>query len=82
MEEERIRKEEEDGWTVVKRKSKAISVGDVQVKKHKKEKDTHDFYNFSLKEDKKNKLIKLREQFEKDKEKIIKMKNSRKFKPF
>lgn len=50
-------------------------------KKKKKPKDMADFYHFQQHEKKREQLLKLREQFEQDKERIAKMRADRKFKP-
>ena len=49
----------------------------------KKKKDVlNDFYSFQSRETKRDRLVKLREQFEDDKNRIAKMKAERKFKPY
>ena len=50
-------------------------------KKKRKHMDTADFYHFQQHEKKREQLLKLREQFEQDKERIARMRASRKFKP-
>lgn len=50
-------------------------------KKKRKQMDTADFYHFQQHEKKREQLLKLREQFEHDKERIARMRASRKFKP-
>ena len=50
-------------------------------KKKRKQMDTADFYHFQQHEKKREQLLKLREQFEQDKERIARMRASRKFKP-
>lgn len=75
-------KDIEEGWTVVKKRK--TNTDDDLPKKNKKKKKTElkNFYRFQFREEKRNRLAQLREQFEKDKEKIRKMKEQRKFKPF
>ena len=50
-------------------------------RKKKRTMDTADFYHFQQHEKKREQLLKLREQFEKDKERIARMRATRKFKP-
>ena len=50
-------------------------------KKKKKQKEMADFYHFQQHERKREGLMKLREQFEQDKERIARMRADRKFKP-
>jgi len=50
-------------------------------KKKRKAMDTSDFYHFQQHEKKREQLLKLREQFEQDKERIARMRATRKFKP-
>lgn len=55
--------------------------GDGARRKKKKAKEMHDFYHFQQHEKKREGLLKLREQFEADRERIAKMRAERKFKP-
>lgn len=55
--------------------------GGVRGRKKKKPKEMVDFYHFQQHEKKREGLMKLREQFEADKERIAKMRADRKFKP-
>ncbi|PWN40682.1 hypothetical protein IE81DRAFT_316316 [Ceraceosorus guamensis] len=48
----------------------------------KKSKELEDFYRFQIREKKREQLASLREQFEKDKQKVEKLKNSRRFNPY
>ena len=50
-------------------------------KKRKKPKDMADFYHFQQHERKREQLVKLREQFEQDRQRIARMRADRKFKP-
>ena len=54
---------------------------DQPKKKKKKAMDTSDFYHFQQHERKREQLMKLREQFEQDKQRIARMRANRKFKP-
>ncbi|KAF7721440.1 Ribosomal RNA-processing protein 7 A [Apophysomyces ossiformis] len=89
---ERMNKMDEDGFVVVTRHKKAkttdgsinvaaVSAESVDLKKAK-QRELFDFYRFHLREKKQNELSELRRKFEEDKEKITKLKQSRKFKPF
>lgn len=75
--------EKDDGWIMVKKRKNPTDISEI-AKKTKKKKNTElkNFYRFQFREEKRNRLAQLREQFEKDKEKIKKMKEQRKFKPF
>ncbi|OBZ70480.1 Ribosomal RNA-processing protein 7 [Grifola frondosa] len=54
-----------------------------RARKHKKEKmEKGSFYAFQIHEKKRNELIELKKNWEADKEKVEKMKSSRKFKPY
>ncbi len=55
--------------------------GGARPKKKKKKIDMSHFYHFQQHERKRQQLENLREQFEKDKERIARMRNDRKFKP-
>ena len=53
------------------------------AKRAKKKRNEHvDLYQFQRHERKREQLVKMREQFEADKARIVKMRNDRKFKPF
>ena len=84
---------DEDGFTTVvstkKKKAGKVDVAELDPKHRgkgrtkKKKKDlVKDFYSFQSRETKRDRLMKLREQFEGDKLRIEKMKNDRKFKPY
>jgi len=83
---------DDDGFTTVvstKNKKKSTVVADLDPthrgkgRLKKKKKDVlGDFYSFQSRETKRDRLVKLREQFEDDKNRIAKMKVERKFKPY
>ena len=84
---------DEEGWITVakpeKKKPKAnSSVEGGETKKGKKGRrkkkkvELRNFYSSQIKEEKLSKVQELRKKFEKDKEKIAKMKSDRKFRPF
>ncbi|KAI9475835.1 MAG: SSU rRNA processing protein [Benjaminiella poitrasii] len=93
---ERMNKMDEDGFTVVvhHKRSKTtdgtIQVGSISAEaaeiqkeyQQKKKKELVNFYRFQMREQKQNELTELRKRFEEDKEKIAKLKQSRKFKPY
>ena len=56
--------------------------GSSRSRGEKKAKELTNFYRFQMKEEKKETLQTLREQFEKDKERVARMRAERKFKPF
>ena len=81
-------KVDEDGFTLVTRK-KAVKTANAAanlLKKRKKQKKKQgtvgDFYVFQRRERKRNQLKELREKFEQDKNRVERLKNSRKYKPF
>ena len=87
---------DEDGWTVVRRRTRVeeeemLSAIQLREKKKREEMQKRDFYKcillqsimcrFQGRENKRNQLKELREQFERDKLRIQKMKENRKFNP-
>ncbi|KAG0167418.1 Ribosomal RNA-processing protein 7 A [Apophysomyces sp. BC1034] len=89
---ERMNKMDEDGFVVVTRHKKAkttdgsisvaaVSADSIDLQKAQ-QRELFDFYRFQVREKKQNELIELRKRFEDDKQKIAKLKQSRKFKPF
>jgi ribosomal RNA-processing protein 7 len=54
----------------------------VRSRVRRKEKELHNFYRHQVREDKREKLVNLRQKFEEDKAKIAQLKAQRKFKPF
>ena len=86
---------DEDGWVTVTKKQekkpekrkKAVEddskKGRGKKNRRKKKKvELTNFYSHQIKEDKMNNIRALREKFEEDKQKIAKMKQERKFRPF
>merc|ERR1719500_319465 len=85
----------EEGWVTVTKKQekkpeKAKKAGEDEMKKgrgkknrrKKKKVELTNFYSHQIKEDKMNNIRALQEKFEEDKQKIAKMKQERKFRPF
>lgn len=91
---DKIRKSREmddDGFMPVRAKKKVKRTTDNNLKRksgssrsrgEKKSKELTNFYRFQMREEKKETLQSLREQFEKDKERVARMKADRRFKPF
>lgn len=88
---EKEQKEDDEGWTVVTKKSRNPGISrketvesKITEKLHKgrKRKELKNFYTFQIRESKMNHIAKLREKFEEDKKRINAFKLSRKFKPF
>ena len=75
-----------DGWTVIRRRTRVededvLTAMQLKAKRRREESMKKDFYKFQSRENKRDQLRELREQFERDKEKIEKMKRNRKFNP-
>merc|ERR1712107_486241 len=92
---ERLSQPDEDGWVTVTKKQekkpeKRKKAAEDDSKKgrgkknrrKKKKVELTNFYSHQIKEDKMNNIRALREKFEEDKQKIAKMKQERKFRPF
>ncbi|KAI8991580.1 ribosomal RNA-processing protein 7-domain-containing protein [Mycotypha africana] len=95
---ERMNKMDEDGFTLVVNHKKAkttdgtIHVGAISAEaaeaqkeyyaQKQKKKELVNFYRFQMREQKQKELKDLRRKFEEDKEKIARLKQSRKFKPY
>ncbi|ORY98718.1 SSU rRNA processing protein [Syncephalastrum racemosum] len=74
---------DDDGFTVVVRKRAPLAVEQTEAALPKKKKsELKDFYRFQFREKKQTELQDLRKKFEEDKEKIAKLKQARKFKPY
>jgi len=84
---------DDDGWTTVgpKKERKVQSKDEQQTtgrktnmkgRRQKKKLELKNFYSHQIREEKISKVQELRAKFEKDKEKIAKMKSERKFRPF
>lgn len=77
----------EEGWTKVgKKKTQKMTEEEQEMQKKKsakkrKKNQLVNFYQFQIRETKKQKIVELREKFEADKKKIERMKAERKFKP-
>ncbi|XP_055696502.1 ribosomal RNA-processing protein 7 homolog A [Lutzomyia longipalpis] len=83
--------EDDDGWTTVTRKStkdafklteKGIKSVEEKQDVRKRKKELKNFYRFQVTESKRQKIQEMRKKFQEDKEKVEKMKTSRRFKPF
>lgn len=91
---EQLGEPDEEGWVTVapkERKEKKVEKVDKVDKKggrgkknrrKKKKVELTNFYSHQIKEDKMQNIRALREKFEEDKQKIAKMKQDRKFRPF
>eukprot|EP01112_Ceratiomyxa_fruticulosa_P004333 TRINITY_DN1482_c0_g1_i2.p1 TRINITY_DN1482_c0_g1~~TRINITY_DN1482_c0_g1_i2.p1 ORF type:complete len:196 (-),score=49.59 TRINITY_DN1482_c0_g1_i2:41-628(-) len=81
----RIDQDKEDGWTRV---GKKVVAADHKYKKGdakglmKEKKIEGPFYKFQQRQRKENEILSLRKKFAEDKEKIAKLRESRKFKPY
>eukprot|EP01031_Cornospumella_fuschlensis_P040515 gene40515-49384_t len=83
-------KPDDDGFILVASKNKRKREDDHNVhrgktqrtRKNKKDTELKNFYRFQIKEQKMKQLDILRKKFEEDKEKVAKMKDARKFKPY
>lgn len=76
-----LQEPDKDGWITVTRKSPKP----VQGKRHrqkKKKKELLNFYQFQLRESKRQQIAELRRKFEEDKQKVAEMKSKRKFRPY
>eukprot|EP01135_Chromosphaera_perkinsii_P010837 Nk52_evm1s2249 gene=Nk52_evmTU1s2249 len=78
-----------DGWQTVTRSSKRkrtdtdkIAAESAKSKKKKAKNEMLDFYKFQQREKKREEIAELRKKFEEDKAKIVRMRATRKFKPF
>jgi ribosomal RNA-processing protein 7 len=91
---EQLAEPDEDGWVTVAKKPEKRKP-DVKKAENREEKgrgkknrrkkkkvELTNFYSHQIKEDKMNNIRALREKFEEDKQKIAKMKQERKFRPF
>lgn len=78
---QRLQKPDKDGWITITRKNPKP----IQGKRHwqkKKKKELLNFYQFQLRESKRQHIAELRRKFEEDKKKVAEMKSKRKFKPY
>ena len=76
-----LQEPDEDGWITITRKNPKP----VQARRHrqkKKKKELLNFYQFQLRESKRQQIAELRRKFEEDKQKVAEMKSKRKFKPY
>lgn len=91
--EEELEEPDDEGWITVtkpeKNKAKVLSTEEgsntkkgKKGRRKKKKVELKNFYSSQIKEEKLSKVQELRKKFEKDKEKIAKMKSERKFRPF
>ena len=92
--EEELGQPDEEGWVTVARQEKKKPEKKVESveeekkgrgkknRRKKKKVELKNFYSHQIKEDKMTNIRALREKFEEDKQKIAKMKQERKFRPF
>ncbi|XP_059611444.1 ribosomal RNA-processing protein 7 homolog A [Phlebotomus argentipes] len=82
---------DDEGWVQVSRKSsrdafklteKSIQNVTEQQEAKKKRKELKNFYRFQVTESKKQRIVEMRKKFQEDKQKVEKMKSSRRFRPF
>ena len=75
-----LQKPDKDGWVMVTRKNPKP----IQGKRHrqKRKKELLNFYQFQLRESKRQHIAELRRKFEEDKQKVAEMKSKRKFRPY
>ncbi|XP_055322292.1 ribosomal RNA-processing protein 7 homolog A [Sitodiplosis mosellana] len=80
---------DEDGWTVVKRKTggfqqkeSILKALEDKIEKGKEKKEFNNFYAFQIRQSKQKHIVSLRKKFAQDKLKIEAMKKARRFKPF
>ena len=87
----RSKEVDDDGFMPVRTKHKTRKVthkgsirstSNARSRGEKKNKELKNFYRFQMREERKETLQSLREQFEKDKERVAKMKADRKLSPF
>ena len=76
-----VNRDKASGATMVAISSGRLKTDDSNRKK-KDSKERVDFYRFQMREAKREKLAELRRKFNEDKDKIAKMKESRRFKPY
>ena len=86
--ERKINEKDEDGFTLVSRKRQVrhatMDANEKKRRRKKKKKNAEltNFYRFQIRESKRNQLAVLREEFEADKQRIERLKASRKFRPY
>lgn len=77
-----LQEPDDDGWVTVTRKNpKPIAQGK-RHRQRKKKKELLNFYQFQLRESKRQQIADLRRKFEEDKQKVAEMKSKRRFKPY
>lgn len=91
LQKQQEKEKDEEGWTVVGKKSRGGKMARKESVKNKllekssqdeKRKQLTDFYTFQKREAKMNHLAEMRRKYEEDKKKVTAMKQARKFKPF
>ncbi|KAL3876926.1 hypothetical protein ACJMK2_034707 [Sinanodonta woodiana] len=82
---------DEEGWVTVTRLGKKKGIprteafdkkGKEKERKKRKERELLNFYTFQNRENKRDEIAKLRQKFEEDKQRIVLMRASRKFRPY
>ncbi|XP_045766576.1 ribosomal RNA-processing protein 7 homolog A [Maniola jurtina] len=89
--EKELEKEDDEGWITVTKRGKMQSFARTEKvenkilakeESNKKRKELKNFYTFQIRESKMKHIVALRQKFEQDKQKIVQIKQSRRFKPF
>ncbi|KAI9168648.1 hypothetical protein H9P43_008021 [Blastocladiella emersonii ATCC 22665] len=70
-----------DGFILVTRK-RGGNTSEAAARTKPKEHERKDFYRFQMREEKRSRLLELREKFESDKKRIEELKRNRRFKPY
>lgn len=85
------KKVDDEGWTVVTKKSRTPGLSrkesvasklEIKANKGKERKQLTDFYVFQKRESKMNQIVEMRKKYEEDKEKVNAMKQARRFRPY
>ncbi|XP_065916650.1 ribosomal RNA-processing protein 7 homolog A-like [Dysidea avara] len=86
LEDEQMKKElqepDDDGWITVTKKNPKLATQGKRYRQKRKKKELLNFYQFQLRETKRQQIAELRRKFEEDKQKVAEMKSKRKFKPY
>jgi len=77
-----LQEPDDDGWVTVTRKNPKPVAQGKRYRQRKKKKELLNFYQFQLRESKRQQIAELRRKFEEDKRKVAEMKSKRKFRPY
>jgi len=77
-----LQEPDDDGWITVTRKNPKPVAQGRRYRQKKKKKELLNFYQFQLRESKRQQIAELRRKFEEDKQKVAEMKSKRKFRPY